>query len=209
MQMLGTELYKVGFTRGLASERLASLQTACPLPLKLRFEFDGSTALESWIHRKWRHCSSGGGAEWLKLSSDELEDVLLDLRMGMTLPMHELHSPMIFFDWLMEQRRRDDPVGDFARETYWVFSARGTKKPVAKIASIQEWADFLSDLSHKSAFAGAIALNEYLIDSRIAAAFQNTAWYARAVQALRELNPGVRGVGDDGQQARQTAEHDD
>ena len=68
LQMGDTSYVKIGFTsRDDVAARLAELQTACPLRLRVVATFEGDEVTEAELHRRFYHCRTNGGDEWFDI----------------------------------------------------------------------------------------------------------------------------------------------
>lgn len=91
----GTNLYKIGYTKREASDRLKEWQAGCPHTLDLVGTKKGSIADEKELHGQLRRLgywkSDAAGQEWFNLPEEKVEQIL----------GHKPNSPT-------------DPVVDFA-----------------------------------------------------------------------------------------------
>jgi hypothetical protein len=76
----GTNLYKIGYTKREASDRLKEWQAGCPHKLDLVGTKKGSITDEKELHRQLRRLgywkSNAAGQEWFELSEDKVEQIL-------------------------------------------------------------------------------------------------------------------------------------
>ena len=76
----GTNLYKIGYTKREASERLKEWQVGCPHKLDLVGTIQGTRSDEKKLHARLRRLgcwkSDAAGSEWFTLSEDKVEQIL-------------------------------------------------------------------------------------------------------------------------------------
>jgi hypothetical protein len=76
IRMTDSDYYKVGYTGGNLSERLAALQTAAPRKLIVIATIeDGTPADERQIQIQLAHCHTDGGDEWFELAEGQAQQL--------------------------------------------------------------------------------------------------------------------------------------
>ncbi|MEB3311904.1 MAG: GIY-YIG nuclease family protein [Snowella sp.] len=79
-QARGTNLYKIGYTKREASERLKEWQAGCPYKLDLVGTIQGTRSDEKKLHDRLRRQgywkSDAAGREWFALSKETVEQLL-------------------------------------------------------------------------------------------------------------------------------------
>ena len=65
------EWVKIGKTTKEPHQRVAQLQTSCPIPVKLFGFFPGSSVIESYLHNKFKPYRTEAENEWFKISPQE------------------------------------------------------------------------------------------------------------------------------------------
>lgn len=148
INMRGTPYYKIGYTEGDPEKRKAQLQTGSPTPLDLVVSVTGDRAMEAALHRDWKKYQSDANNEWMILQREQLEKLLrhgLKIKDGHVAMEGEMWPiTTTFHQWLQKQAERDDPIGDFARDTLEYVDWTGGDCPLPDDrAGHQEWKNFL------------------------------------------------------------------
>lgn len=135
----GTHYYKIGFTDTDVERRKASLQTGCPFRLVIASSIPGDKRMEIQIHQRWAKYKSDAMNEWYIFPPQIIESVLeTDFATG-----GKVVRKLYFREWLKEQQDRDDPIGDFARDTLDYTDWHGNCPLPNNRAGWKEWRDFL------------------------------------------------------------------
>lgn len=71
IQRAFTDMYKIGWTIEAPRKRMATLQTGCPDPLKLKAAYCTTSNVEKILHRLFTQQRVQG--EWFKLSQSDLD----------------------------------------------------------------------------------------------------------------------------------------